>query len=78
MLTIGTKQQNRSERARPLLFDHSAQDIEDASQWHACRDHLEQPFLTGEQCLGPFALGYVPNRANVLNARFRFTLHGMK
>src|SRR5438874_5423284 len=59
MNAIGTKQQNRSERAGTVLFDNLTQDIQDLLERNAGGDHLEKTLFTSEQGLSPLALADV-------------------
>ena len=77
MNAIGVKHQDRSERAAPLLFDHPAQDIENAGKRDAGRDHFEKAFLTGKQRLRSFAFRHLRNRSHVFADLSRFIFHRM-
>src|SRR5207253_6618349 len=77
MNAIGVKQQDRSERAAPLLFDHPAQDIENAGKRDAGRDHFEKAFLTGKQRLRSFPFRHLRNRSHVFADLSRFIFHRM-
>ena len=59
MNAIGTKQQNRSERAGTVLFDNLTQNIQDVLERSTGGDHLEKTLFTSEQGLSPLALADV-------------------
>src|SRR5438477_3230671 len=59
MNAIGTKQQNRSERAGTVLFDNLTQDIQDVLERNTGGDHLEKTLFTSEQGLSPLTLADV-------------------
>ena len=59
MNAIGTKQQNRSERAATVIFDNAAQGIQDLFQGNAGSHHLEKTLFTGEQGLPSLAFADV-------------------
>ena len=65
MNAIGTKQQDRSERAGTVLLDNLTQDIQDLLERNAGSDHLEKALFTAEQRLPSLALGDVYGSANV-------------
>ena len=65
MNAIGTKQQNRSERAGTVLFDNLTQNIQDVLERSTGGDHLEKTLFTGEQRLSSLALCDVYGGANI-------------
>src|SRR5258707_15316958 len=66
MNAIGTKQQDRGERARTVLLDYLTQDIQDLLQRNAGRHHLEETLFTDEQGLSSLALGDVNRGAGII------------
>ena len=75
MKTIGTKQQNRSERAGTVLFDNLTQDIQDVLERNTGGDHFEKTLFTSEQGFSPLALADV-NRGTGITYRLRQTVRG--
>ena len=65
MKTIGTKQQNRSERAATVIFDNQAQRIQDLLERDAGGNHFEKTFFPGEQRLPALALTDVDRSASI-------------
>src|SRR5205823_9520370 len=59
MNAIGTKQQNRSERAGTVVFDNLTQDIQDMLERNTGGDHLQKTLFTSEQGFSPLALADV-------------------
>src|SRR3954454_14230385 len=59
METIGTKQQNRSQRAAAVLFDDHAETIQDLLERDAGGNHFKETLFTAEQRLPPLALANV-------------------
>ena len=66
MNAIGTKQQDRGERARTVLFNYLTQDIQNLLQRSAGRDHPEETLFTDEQGLSSLALGDVNRGAGII------------
>src|SRR3954454_9971530 len=59
MDTIGTKQQNRSQRAAAVLFDDLTETIQDLLERDAGGDHFKKTLFTSEQRLPSLALANV-------------------
>src|SRR5437588_5877293 len=59
MKTVGTKQQNRSQRAAAVLFDDHTETIQYLLEGNAGGDHFKKTLFSAEQRLPPLALANV-------------------